>query len=182
VGRIIGDQWDHEGYVLCVFADGFGGASYRGKFVFANYTPAGELVSMPGEDEHRRPESEVVAWRAACECGWLGHDWERVAARDVQDLDAHKMYADEALLSSDEEDQVLIEWREHAQSFTRISDVQAAFAVYEDARRRLDGAVIAARAGESPASWEAIGRVIGTSRQAAHERYGRLIALDARGN
>jgi hypothetical protein len=172
MGTTVGELWDHEGHVECVFADGHSGSSYQGSYVFATQWPDGRSIDY--DDWEKRPEGEVVAWRAQCECGWRGDRWARADRPESVARRDHVLYADEALLSNDEEDLVLAEWRRHVEPHQRTKSVREAAEAVASANESLIEAVRTARTGEAPVPWEALGRAIGITRQSAHERFGHL--------
>jgi len=163
---------EHEGYVVCVFADGYTGASYQDQFVFASSDNTGAHV----HDPERRPERDVMSWRATCECGWRGADWERSFTLDDENLGARKFYSSEALLDEDGETRVLRDWEHHLQLERRVPAVRAAATELKDAQRRLDEAILNARTGTDPLTWETLGRALGMTRQSVHEKYGSRTA------
>ena len=117
---------------------------------------------------------DVVAWQAACACGWLGRRWERAAtiAGECSSLDAADAFLPDG---STVEDAARVDWESHTDPRERLARVKSAAAELEQARRRLEEAVIAARFdGRQPASWSDIGTAAGMSKQAAHERWAGL--------
>ena len=67
MGIIIGDNFDHEGFIAYVLPDGRSGGSYRGDSVFASYRADGTFIN--GEPE-LFPDTAVIGWKAACDCEW----------------------------------------------------------------------------------------------------------------
>ncbi|WP_280232273.1 hypothetical protein [Nocardia cyriacigeorgica] len=163
----------HEGYVAHVFADGMYGGGWSGGGPTANYTPDGVL--LPYEQRQTRTADEIVAWRPICggpggrSC-WHGQLWARVTDPAEHDPAARKLYSPYITgPAEDDEDLMMREWQAHIAPMRGTADVEDAAAEVVEAQRRLNEAVVAARA--QGASWEAIGRAAGMSRQSAHERW-----------
>lgn len=176
MGRMT-DDGQHEGYVAHVFADGMYGSSWRGSKPMADCLPSGEM--MPYEQWQTRAVGEIVGWRPTCishhrEC-WRGQFWTRVAAPGEHDPAQHRIYSEDAfLLGEDDNDLILREWEAHIAPLRGTADVRYAAAEVAEAEARLTAAVAAAR--KQGATWEAIGRAAGMTRQSAHERWARVIA------
>lgn len=159
MGPVVGDV-QHEGYPVPLFADGAEGAgSYSGKGVLVDF-----------ESDEWRPDAAVIGWRMGCECGWRGQAWTRVARQDQADAGARLVYSDDAFLDDDVERPLLEEWQQHIAPFKAVESVEEAAAKYGAAGGELDEAVRAARA--AGATWAAIGRAAGITRQSAQERWG----------
>ncbi|MEV6071846.1 hypothetical protein AB0L82_35355 [Nocardia sp. NPDC052001] len=120
-----------------------------------------------------RPQSEVVAWQPICECEsrWRGTRWERVGTPSEQDLAHHLAYSEAAWALNEIEDQGHAEWLRHIAPFRGLSAVEDAAEAVSAAQAELTHAVNQAR--EHGASWDAIGRAAGMTRQSAHERWAR---------
>jgi hypothetical protein len=71
----------------------------------------------------------------------------------------------------DDRVEVVVETRTHLNPLRSLGRIQAAAEALDTARRELDQAVADARQQNPPASWAAIGRAVGMSRQAARERW-----------
>lgn len=116
------------------------------------------------------PNTDVVGWRAQCECGWVGPRWYRVTDSIDHNPAEHRIFdlegGDPPL---EVEDLIHDEWRAHAAPDEALADLAAAASEANAARQRLDQAAATAR--RAGASWEAIGRACGISRQSAHERW-----------
>lgn len=69
------------------------------------------------------------------------------------------------------DDAALVAWQAHIATLETTGRVRVAAEVFAAARRDLDLAVAEARMQDPPASWAAIGRATGMSRQAARERW-----------
>ncbi|MDE8670984.1 hypothetical protein PY310_20695 [Pseudarthrobacter sp. H3Y2-7] len=98
--------------------------------------------------------------------------WERVTTPAAADFSRRGDYVapDEfANASSEVEDAIQDEWNAHIAPSEAILGVEAAAREYNQAGRRLDKTVAAAKAAR--ASWADIGRAVGISRQSAHERW-----------
>jgi len=78
------------------------------------------------------------------------------------------------MLTDENEDLMLREWEAHIAPLRGTADVRHAAAEVAEAEARLTAAVAAAR--KQGATWEAIGRAAGMTRQSAHERWSRVIA------
>lgn len=169
--------WDlgdgvHEGWAACVTRDGRLAVGSSG---------AGMLV--PGvtgrypRDKHLQdhevvPDAEIIGWRGACACGWQGGLWERVASAEAADFNRRRDYVSPdgfADASKKVEDVIHDEWRAHIAPLEVLGGVETAAREYNQAGRRLDKTVASAKA--AGASWTDIGRAVGISRQAAHERW-----------
>lgn len=150
----------HEGWVAAVSPDGRGSIGARGAHMLL---PGGDLL----------PNAEVVGWRAQCECGWVGPRWRRVTDPADHDLAAHRVFDREGGDPPVEVDDLAHqEWKAHVAPDETLAVLASAAAEARAARRRLDQAASCARA--AGASWEAIGRAVGISRQSAHERWGEV--------
>lgn len=163
---------EHEGWAAPVAPDGRLSASSTAegmlvKGVTGRYVPD---VTMP--DYELIPDKEIIGWRGACVCGWQGEMWERVTTPAAADFSRRRDYVapDEfANASSEVEDAIQDEWNTHIAPSEAILGVEAAAREYNQAGRRLDKTVAAAKS--SGASWADIGRAVGISRQSAHERW-----------
>lgn len=148
----------HEDWAAAVAPDGRGSIGARG-----------EQMLLPGGD--LLPNSEVVGWRAQCECGWAGPLWRRVTDRVDHNPDEHRVFdldGGDPPMQIDE--RIHQEWRSHAAPDEALAALTTAATNVSAAKQRLDEAAASARA--AGASWEAIGREVGISRQSAHERWG----------
>lgn len=185
----------HEGYVLPEFADGARGAGSTGDGVLDDQVIVDvEYVGAPGTITENgyltRPAAEAIGWRVVCDCRLGGHyevtsKWSselvvRVPSSALEDEAAGRIYAaDEDVLDVGETRHHRMFWQiwfeQHIAPMEALAAITRATAAVESAEAVLNQVVEAARS--SGASWEAIGRAAGMTRQAAH---GRWRALSAR--
>ena len=176
---------DHEGYVVCVFADGMYGAG--GKHMqISLMTPGGKSIWEDDADPDSvawRPPSQVVGWKVACSCipfrkhVILDQLWTRVWDPADEDLAQHRLYAgdpssDDAAYVSDREDlePLFIEqWHLHIAPDLYLHTISALGDQLKKLESQLDEAVAAARA--EGLSWDKIGRAFGITRQGARKRW-----------
>jgi hypothetical protein len=153
---------NHEGWVVPLFADGAEGAGVS--------SGEGILVTVAGVDEWR-PDAAVIGWVPGCECGWRGRPWTRSPSPVLADPAARLLATSGAYADLDEDDEALVidEWRQHIAPWTAVEEVEEAAAAYAAAARDLDETVRTAR--RAGASWAAIGRATGMTRQSANERW-----------
>ncbi|HEY1158382.1 MAG TPA: hypothetical protein VGE95_19125 [Arthrobacter sp.] len=174
----------HEGYVVCVFADGMFGSG--GKYMEINLmTPDGRPVAHeddPNSDAWR-PPSQVVGWKVACSCVpfrehvILDPLWTRVWDQADEDLAERRIFAGppasaDAADISDREDLELLfldVWHRHIAPDLSLHRIRTLSGSLKELEAQLDEAVATARAGGL--SWEKIGRAVGISRQGAQKRW-----------
>lgn len=161
---------EHEGYVAMLGPDGRGSGSTGGEGVlFLN--PRWSRGSTEPFDI-AVPWPEITGWRVQCECGWRGTTWRRDDARN-DDPGAEDVFPEHMLLPDGHtlEDAGREEWRHHVRSLAAAEDVREAALALGEAAAALDAAVVKAREGDPPATWEQIGRAAGITRQSAHDRW-----------
>lgn len=175
---------DHEGYVVCVFADGIYGSGGKhmqidlltadGKTIWENNDP---------ENPAWRPPSQVVGWKVACNCEphrkhfIMDQLWTRVWEPDEEDLARHRIYAggpssDNATYVSDREDLeplFIDQWRSHIAPELHLHTISILGEQLKKLEIQLDAAVAAAR--NEGISWDKIGRAYGVTRQGARKRW-----------
>lgn len=177
------DDGKHEGWVADVLADGRLTSSSTGSGVLVPRGDRTDAVARahaegrsPGTDDMYEVMSydHVVGWQTCCECGWRGPRWDRAATVPATTTGHPWRGADseDAVLADGTvvEDAAHAAWLAHTDPFEAVSEVEAAAAAYVEGRRRLDSAVATARS--RGATWDAIGRAAGVTRQTAHERWG----------
>lgn len=123
------------------------------------------------------PWADLVGWQAACECSWTGPIWRRdqtIAGQYGGDDPEDAYLPDGRTVDA----AALEAWQAHVAPLETLGRVRAAAGVFVTARRDLDLAVVEARLQDPPASWAAIGRATGMSRQAAHERWSTAQDVD----
>ncbi|MFJ5977601.1 MULTISPECIES: hypothetical protein [Micrococcaceae] len=186
-GRTMGwftEGSEHEGYVVCVFADGMYGSG--GRWMEINLmTPDGRPVGHE-EDPTRqawRPPSQVVGWRVACSCvpfrehSILDPLWTRVWDPSDEDVAAGRIYAGppasaDAADISDREDLeplFLDVWHRHVAPDLSLHRIRTLGGSLKELEAQLDEAVASARS--AGVSWDKIGRAFGISRQGAQKRW-----------
>lgn len=175
---------EHEGYVVCVFADGMYGSG--GRYMEINLVaPGGRPVGNENEPDSGawRPPSQVVGWRVACSCVpfrehvILDPLWTRVWDPSDENLAARRIYAgppdsaDAADISDrkDLESVFLDVWHRHIAPDLSLHTIGTLSRSLKDLEAQLDAAVAAARA--AGVSWGKIGRAFGISRQGAQKRW-----------
>lgn len=176
---------EHEGYVVCVFADGMYGAA--GKHMqISLMTPDGKTIWENNEDPDSvawRPPSQVVGWKIACSCEphekhvIMDQLWTRVWDPAEEDLTRRLIYAgdpssDNAAYVSDREDLeplFLDQWRSHIAPDLHLQTITILGEQLKQIEAQLDEAVAAARS--DGLSWDKIGRAFGITRQGARSRW-----------
>lgn len=172
----------HEGYAAYVAPDGrTSGVSTGTGFLIdrpnadAAAAKAWRAGRPPTNEEIYEliPWADLAGWQAACACGWTGPSW----ARDITIPDRHDgVDAEDARLPDGRTvDQAAREaWHVHIDPLEVVGRVARAADELATARQNLDLAVLEARLQDPPASWGAIGRAAGMSRQAARDRWGSI--------
>lgn len=173
------DDGRHEGHVAHIFADGMSGGGWGGGRPTATTAADGTRL----DDRQYRRGADVVAWQVICtdnstyrypEC-WRGPVWTRVATEAEHDPAQHRIYCgdDRAMLPEDVEDLLMEDWDRHIAPFQGCYAIEVAAEAVAEAQKELTDAVRSAR--EHGASWEAIGRAAGMTRQSAHERWAKAV-------
>ncbi len=189
------DLGRHEGYVVCVFADGRigGGIGPGGIPVYGDDGTGG--LDGAGNPLLTRPAAAVCGWRVACDhvpagvpderlADWFGRRefwtgptlWQRVYTRAEEDLSQARICVpldDRDVWIDDRPDVaelVVQEWSTHVVPDEHGRSIRRALAAVADAARTVDLEVAAARA--AGLSWADIGAAAGITRQAAHDRWG----------
>lgn len=173
------DDGRHEGWIAAVFADGMYGGSGRLGVVTASNAADGTMLEV--DDWQDRSDAEVVGWRPTCndnthrgrEC-WRGQLWTRVTDPAERDPARRKLYSEDADLSQADDDLLMREWDAHMRPFAGTYEVELAARAVDEAQDWLTEKVRSSRA--QGATWEAIGRSAGMTRQAAHERWAAVTA------
>lgn len=184
----ISDDNLHEGYLAALFEDGQRGAGVTGGGIPADRIAIGTAVQRPdGSWEYpTRPAGEVTAWVICCNCSspsslrrirtWTGPVFARVPSQALESIAAGRIFAVDADVADvAERDDVETAARnlwtsEHVFATDALGEIEAASGALTAAKSRLDVAVLLARG--AGASWEAVGRAAGMTRQAAHGRWG----------
>jgi len=183
------DLYDHEGYCVAVLGDGS--------------EPEPIQVPIPGREGVTTPNSawwlytgdqaddrlRAVAVRAGCACGWRSSEMFPVDFGDHEGTEGFE-YNDGPFAAWQKEHigqllgttvppelaDAIATVRRMLAGLTASRPAAAVAAAAEVERMgtaRLQEAVTAAKAGG--ASWDAIGKALGTSRQAAHQRFARVL-------
>lgn len=178
------DDGEHEGWVARILDDGreaHGSTSRRRDDGSVEFL---ELVAPVGgrwpEREEQVSSDRVCRWVVSCTCGWRGSSWERVSElheaseaerREWREWRPRGDVGDEP---QHVEETAHTEWRRHLEPHEAAAAISRAAEAVALHQRELDAAVLDAR--RRGLSWEKIGGAAGISRQAAHERWGRLAA------
>lgn len=163
---------EHEGWAACVAPDGRLSASSSGEGVLFQGVSGHYQRDKIMPEYEVVPDSEIIGWRGQCACGWQGELWERVTSSSAADFNRRRDYVSLdgfADASQKVEDAIHDEWKAHIAPSEAVAGVEAAAREYNQAGRRLDKTVAAAKT--AGASWADIGRAVGISRQSAHERW-----------
>ena len=180
---------EHEGYVVCVFADGLYGSG--GRWMEINLmTLDGRPVAHETDPDRSawRPPSQVVGWKVACSCEpfrehvILDPLWTRVWDPADEDVAARRIYAGppasaDAADISDREDlePVFLDvWHRHIAPDLSLHTIGSLSRNLKDLEAQLNDAVAAARS--AGVSWDKIGRAFGITRQGAQKRWEGLSA------
>lgn len=168
---------DHEGYAVAVMGDGTEPASIKGNSAWWLYD---------GQDGRPR----AVAVRAGCACGWRSSEMFPIDVKDHDGTEGFEYGSDAPfpygawerqhiapLLGTtvpDDLTDAIATVRRLLAGLTTSRPLAAAAAAAEVEKlgsAALQRAVTAAR--DSGGSWEDIGQALGTSRQAAHQRFAK---------
>lgn len=176
---------DHEGYVVCVFADGMYGAGGKHRQI-SLMTPDGNTIWENDDDPDSvawRPPSQVDGWKVACSCEprrkhvVMDQLWTRVWDRAEEDLTRRRIYAsdpssNDATYISDREDLeplFVAQWHLHIALDLHLHTISTLGDQLKQIEHQLDEAVTAARS--DGLSWDKIGRAYGITRQGARKRW-----------
>ena len=163
------DSGKHEGWVRPVFTDGrVGSGTSTGAGWYVQPTPGEPGWTRDGEWAGEvRPNEDVAFLQMVCECGaWEG---QRVPVADLP-TDAYDARWGELTEEGESLPHFLPAWRTHIapdNALTRLADLA-------DEARTLDARIAESvgLARQAGASWSAIGREIGLTKQGAQQRYG----------
>lgn len=125
----ISNDYEHEGWATAVAPDGRMSASSTGegmlvKGITGHYKPDKMLP-----DYEVVPDSEIIGWRGACECGWRGELWEHVTSPAAADFSRRRDYLspdDFAHASSEVENAIHDEWKAHLAPLDAVAGMEAA--------------------------------------------------------
>lgn len=163
MGWFIEGSEGHEGYVANVLGDGrAASATTGGGVVLFEVTPADEAAGwvrqLPYGQEAVVPWSEVTTWRVMCECGWTG------SSRPAEDTEGFRDCPPAI------EEEFAQEWQSHVRPFTGLASISRLSEQARELAWQLDDEVAASRA--RGATWEAIGKAAGLTKQGAQQRWG----------
>jgi hypothetical protein len=181
---------NHEGYVVCVFADGMYGAGGKHRQIHL-LAPDGKTIWADDNDPDSaawRPPSQVIGWKVACSCEPHGKHvvmdqlWTRVWDPADEDHARHRIYAgdpssDDAAYVSDRGDLeplFIDQWHRHIAPDLHVHTISTLGDQLKNIESQLDNAVAAARA--DGLSWDKIGRAFGITRQGARKRWDKQSA------
>lgn len=178
----LSDAGGHEGYVTVLGPDGRSADAYNSQLLFRRPDADARVKEAWARNEHPTDEaiyeavpwSHFTGWRIECECGWRGTSWSRDETRPIDSDQPDHLYPGEVELIDGGrplEDVGHEEWELHVRPLERLEVVKVAADAAAAAREALDAAVLTAREGSTPASWEQIGQAVGITRQSAHDRW-----------
>jgi hypothetical protein len=169
------EDGQHEGWIMQLFADGYGGRGYSSEGIPVTHAPDGSPVVDRG---HYRAEEEITGWQVACvaegsgRIHWRGPVWTRT--RTADDADTHYRFNDGHGFAEDSGafgDAAMQDWYAHIRPFQALRQIEVITDEIAEAEHRRIEAVRQARAGG--ASWTDIGRAAHITRQSAHERWSK---------
>lgn len=120
-----------------VFADGADGAERQEAMV---------LIPADGGQgpDGFMSERDVIGWRAACTCGWIGEPWLRGASERTHHPALRVAYSADGIVPKQVEDGPLFaEWHGHVHPLEQLGFLAAE---HSESGRRLDAALAAAHA------------------------------------
>ncbi|MFJ4171485.1 hypothetical protein ACIPY3_18430 [Paenarthrobacter sp. NPDC089714] len=176
---------EHEGYVVCVFADGMYGSCGKHNQI-SLLTPDGKTIWENENDPDSvawRPPSQVVGWKVACSCEpnrkhvIMDQLWIRVWDAADEDPASGRIYAGplasaDAATIGDREDLeslFLDLWHRHVAPDLHLYTISTLAEQLKGLEKQLDEAVTEARS--DGLSWGMIGRAYGITRQGARKRW-----------
>lgn len=175
------DDGEHEGWVARILDDGRQAHGATSRRRDDGSTEMLELVAAVGKSvgdpkgEERVSSDRVVSWVPECTCGWRGTIWERVTELHLADDATQRGWRPLGEVGDEPqhvEEFAHAEWRRHLQPLDAATEVSRAAKAVAEHQQRLEAAVLEAR--RLGLSWEKIGAAAGITRQAAHERWGRV--------
>lgn len=181
------DDGLHEGFLVAMFADGQRAAGVTSGAIADDQVVVGREVEQPDGTWAwpTRPAAEVTGWVLCCDCStrgrfgapdvWVGPVFTRVPSKALEALADRRIFAADEdvpfVAERDDVEKVSYElWRsEHTFNVDALGELESAAESLSQAKLRVEAAVVLAR--HSGASWAAIGRATGMTRQSAQERW-----------
>ena len=173
------DDGMHDGHCVAYFP---GAAAYAGARVAVGLGTDGVLVrplTPYGVDATGAVEQldgrTVTGWGPRCSCGWRGTIWSRTDHPDRHDPGEYRWYVPAGALDAEASAPIALvrhaneRWQEHLVPVDRLAGLRGAADQAAATEARLTAQVRAARL--EGRSWAEIGAAVGTTRQAAWERW-----------
>lgn len=91
MGWISNDN-EHEGWAAGVVPGGRLSASSSGEGMLIRGITGRYTLDKMLPDYEVVPDSEIIGWRGACECGWQGEMWERVTSPAAANFSRRRHY------------------------------------------------------------------------------------------
>jgi hypothetical protein len=159
----------HEGWDAAVFPGGQVSVGWAaGKGVMVRVPGPDGKLSYEGEPGIIADASTATGWQARCECGWAGPLHPAAPGQATT-------YADPP---GELGETIWQDWKAHLPS-PALAEISALTAQIAELTGRL--AVKVAQARAAGETWAAIGDAAGMTRQSAHERWGKSVAVLAGG-
>src|SRR4051812_12590319 len=122
----VSDDGAHDGWTAPLFADGAIGSGWLHSGVLVARLGDGTTLDVGAWQS--RPESDIIGWVAACECGWRGTPASRVATPAEHDPTRRRIFSESYDLDGDVECALDVHgaWTAHLEPFERVSNVAEA--------------------------------------------------------
>lgn len=171
-------QWDignegHVGRLCAIIPDGRLSHELGGLGVLVQGVSGVYPRDAVRRDHEVVGDDDVVGWRSACSCGWIGSRWFRVRSKSEADLAGRKAFVPFLGFATPPLSAEVVmneEWLLHARQTVATEALQVAQRRLAAAEVALSNAVALGRS--AGLSWASIASALGITRQSAHGRWG----------